>query len=188
MLRIASIIFLYSISAAGNAQAESVTVKRTRNAIIIQSVPRELPFEFSVSSETPPKSLLEAAEQIYKALPENHLRLIASYIGYYHANRKVAQYPTELDFQNALYSKEILHKAWGDWGFLGGRDPLDAAVNCVGDRTLPKWMILEVGFMYIKDQARPGDRRNYRQVDGYRQAQLAAHRLFEVCDRSSSSK
>jgi len=177
-----NLLLIYLISGTGVACAQTIVVDKKNNLIEIKGGMRRLPFQFSVPAGDRPKTLLDAAEMIYRALPKEHLDVVAAYIGY-KSSRKT--YYARVDFENDLYAREILNKAWSDWGFLSGNDPFDASIGCVGERQLPMWMMLQVGFLYIKDQARSGDRPNYNQVEGFRQAELASRRLFETCDGTS---
>lgn len=181
-MRWANLLAIYLTVGAGVAYAQVVKVDEKSNSIEIRGGLRRLPFQFSVLAEDKPKTLLEVSERIYRSLPREHLDLIAAYIGY---KRVKKSYEARIDFENDLYAVEILHKAWKDWGFLDGPDPLKYSVDCVGEHAVPMWVILQIGFMYINDQARSGDRPNFNQVEGFRQAQLASRRLFEMCERAA---
>jgi hypothetical protein len=173
------------LSTANMAFQPSVTVQG--NTIEVREEARNLPFAFAVDPRRQPTSLREAIDAISRALPASHLELIAAYMGYGDIARFEGRFKRPADFTAALYAPELVHSAWRSWGFLDGNDPLRARTKCVGESALPKWVILQIGITYIDERAKEGDRTRARQLAGYRQAALAARRLFEICDEQAAS-
>lgn len=175
------ILFSFLGTLATSAYCRSTSSDKGQSPIIIQEAPRRVPFRLAFGSGAP-KSLTEVVQRVYKALPRDQLEAIASYVGYRYWKEYNLKYKARVDFARDLYAEEIIHQAWNDWGFSNGNDPLDASVACAGERLFPMLVIIQVGFIYIKENSEYSHRQNYNQVEGFRQADLAAQQLFRVCD------
>ena len=152
--------------------------------IVIPAEPaplRPLPFGHLLRQEPRPNTIEELEEALYRSIPENHLRFIATYLGLGEYASVRSRYPTALAFSSELYDRELLDAAWRAWGFSTGNNPFDPVIRCVGEREFSFYVILQVGFRYIADRRSESERGNWDLLNAHQGTRIASRRLLEVC-------
>jgi hypothetical protein len=139
-----------------------------------------LPFALNLGPDRP-RTLREAVEEIFEALPRRHRVRIADY--YEHGSHRgaMADYRTREAFYDRLYIPEIVAAAFRAWGYAADNGPLGPGISCVGGQ-FQRQVALQLGIMSIYDrQPRPVRYRGdlvYLAVE----ADSASRRLFDLCD------
>jgi hypothetical protein len=147
------------------------------------SVPRPLrplPFALNLGPDRP-RTLGEAVEEIFEALPRRHRVRIADY--YEHGSHRgtMADYRTREASYDRLYIPEIVAAAFRAWGYAGDNGPLSSRISCVGSQ-FQRQVALQLGILSIYDRQPTPVR--YRGDLAYLavEADSASRRLFDLCD------
>lgn len=143
---------------------------------------RPLPFRLNLASSEAPHSLSQMVGDLYDALPERHLRMIAAFFGGDGYRSLRSRYSIGIDFYYDLYIPEILTEATNRW-HNPDNPGLSRSRRCVGP-DFGYLTAIQIGVRYMDLHRTERDPPPSDRAAGFIQANLAARRLFEVCDRS----
>lgn len=143
------------------------------------AVPNDIPFALRLTGNRP-SSLDDIVDQIYDALPEDHLHRIAAYFGGVDYDAYKGYYPDLDAFYRDLRITPIMQRAEMTWG-IQENDALYRRIECVGP-DFSYQVALQIALRYMRSAVGQEDASASERGRGFRQASYISHRLFEVCD------
>jgi hypothetical protein len=180
--------FIAFISVGGFAPDGHAASPTSRNAEIVDAASskvepaRKLLLTLALDDQSRPRTIAELEAAIYRAIPENHLRFIAGYIGYGDRRHDRTRFQYAIDYQRSLYANEIVNEAWRRWRMAGRADAIRRVAACVGE-DFAYHIIIGVGLRFVAVQRTENSEGNWDLVNAFQDLNNASKRLHSTCEQ-----
>lgn len=145
------------------------------------TAPRSLPFSLNLRNGPAPQTLEQLADDIYRSLPEEHRRFIATFLGVGNYRQERRRHRAFIYFRDQLYAREVFSVASRHWGLASTNNPLAGQITCAGEQ-LPFYLMLHAGFQHVSTLDLGSQRVLWDRFNALQEAYNASRRLFRICD------